>query len=179
MAYAYKNLVTPKNVASGIADFIYLAPVVDFAADGIKCPEAPFTNPGDEVTVATDHEFLATKGFVKVLLAPEKNQLTGKTIGDKGFAKLDVELDVFFPGSYPVVHEFVKNVINTPLIVLVKDSECSEEMYYQLGCDCIYAYMSVDFSTGTTKDGNKGYNGKITYQTSSILIYKGEITTVA
>ena len=170
MSYVYAHLKTPKNTGSGVGDFILLAPVSDFTA--IQCPVAPFTNPGDQVTIKTAHTFTTGRGFIRIALAPEKNQLTAKTIGDKGFQKLDQEYDVFIPGSYAEVHEFVKNILNTPLIVLGKDSDCSADLWYQLGCDCVFAYMSVDFATGTTKDGNKGYSGKVSYLGGSILLYK-------
>lgn len=171
MGYAYTNLKSPKNTGSGVSDFILLAPVADFEEGGIKCPVAPFAAPGDEVTIKTAHVFLAGKAFVKYALAPEKNKLDAKTIGEKGFQKLDQEIDIFVPGSYAELHEAMKNWLNTPLIALVKDSECGADLWYQLGCDCVYAYLSVDFSTGTTKDGIKGYNGKVTYVGGSILLY--------
>lgn len=177
--YAYRNLRKPKNVISGVADFILIAPVYDFEVDGIKCPVAPFTDPGDEVTIKEDHVFKAGRGFAYFALAPEKNQLTGKTIGDKGFNKLDIEDDIFIPGSYVEVHEAVKNFLNTPCIALHKDADCAADMYYQLGCDCVFAYLTVDFSTGTTKDGNKGYAGKISYQQGYIQVYKGAVSILA
>jgi len=173
MAYAYRNLKNPQNIASGIADYVLLAPVSDFAEGGIMCPEGPYNNPGDEVIVKNNHVFKAGKEFVKFLLAPEKNELSAKTIGDLGFQKLDFELKIFVPGSYAEAHEAVKNIINTPLIVLAKDSNCPANMYYQLGCDCIFAWAKFDFSTGTTKNGNKGYDGTITYQNGYVQLYAG------
>jgi hypothetical protein len=172
MAYAYQNLVTPQNTGSGIADYVLLAPVSWFDTDGIKCPAAPFTDPGDEVTVKAAHVFLAGKGFVRYALAPEKNQYDAKTIGDKGFNKFDMESAIFIPGSYAEVHEAIKNWMNIPLIALEKDSNCGANFYYQLGCDCTYAYMSPEFSTGTTKDGVKGYSIKITWQNDFVQIHK-------
>ncbi|HYC29547.1 MAG TPA: hypothetical protein VEB42_12030 [Chitinophagaceae bacterium] len=172
MAYVYNHLKTPKNTGSGVADFVLLAPVADF--DEIKCPEAPFAAPGDEVTIKVPHVFKAGKGFIRILLAPEKNQYGAATIGDKGFQKFDHTYDIFVPGSYAEVHEFAKNIINTPLIALGKDAECAADIWYQLGCDCVYAYLTMDFTTGTTREGVKGYAGKITYQSSSVLLYKVE-----
>ena len=171
MAYSYANLLAPKNVTSGIADFLVLAPVRDFDVDGIKCPEAPFPAPGDEVKVKTAHTFLAGKSFKKFACAPQKNQLSAKTIGDLGFQKLDFEAKFFIPGSYAEAHEAVKNLMNEPLIAMVRDSECAEEMWYQLGCDCVFAYAKFDFSTGTTKDGIKGYDATITYQSGFVQLY--------
>lgn len=171
MAYQYKNLKSPQNTGSGISEFFLIAPVVDFVEGGLKCPKAPFVNPGDEVKILEAHEFQNGKGFAKVLLAPEKNMLDAKTIGDLMFQKLDFELKVFIPGSYAEAHEAVKNWINTPLVVLTKDSNCEANIWYQLGCDCTSAYFKADFGTGTTKDGVKGYNGTFTWQNAYIQLY--------
>lgn len=178
MAYVYANLVNPVNTGSGVAEFLLLAPVTAFTDDGIKCPAAPFTNPGDEVTVKQAHVFKAGEGFIKVQLAPEKNKLDAATIGDRGFSKLDITLDVFIPGSYAIVHEAVKNWVNKPLIAMIKDAECTANMFYQLGCDCASAWLTVDFSTGTSKDGVKGYNGKLSYQNGYIQVYMGPAPTI-
>lgn len=178
MAYAYKNLKQPKNTQSGISDYVLIAPVYDFEEGGIKCPAAPFAAPGDEVKVKTAHVFKTDRGFAKFILAPEKNELNAKTIGDKGFNKLDQELTVFFPGSYAEVHEAIKNLLNTPLIALSKDADCGADLHYQLGCDCVYAYLTADFSTGTTVNGVKGYLGKITYA-GGILLYTATIDYLA
>lgn len=170
MAYAYKNLKSPQNVTSGIADYVLLAPVAWF--DEIKAPVAPFTTQGDEVTVKSPHVFVTGKAFAKFLLAPEKNSYDAKAIGDLGFQKFDHELKIFIPGSYAEVHETLKNLLNTPLIVVFKDATCGANMWYQLGCDCTYAYLKGDFATGTSKDGTKGYTCTVSYQSDSVMIYK-------
>lgn len=169
--YAFRNLKQPQNTDSGVADFVLVAPVYDFAEGGIKCPAAPFTDPGDQVKIKTEHVFNDGRAFAKILLAPEKNQLSGTTIGDLGFQKMDQNLEIFIPGSYAEVHEAAKNLINTPLIVLAKDSNCPANMWYQLGCDCVYAWAKMDFTTGTTREGIKGYKGTITYLQGYIQLY--------
>lgn len=171
MSLAYANLLEPQNTGSGIGEYILVAPVKDFTE--IKCPVAPFTNRGDEVRILEDHVFKTGKKFVKIQLAPGKNQLDAATIGDLGFQKLDIELKVFIAGSYAEAHELVKNLINTPLIVLSPDSNCGSGDFYQLGCDCASAWAKFDFSTGTTLDGVKGYSGTISYQNGYIQVYKG------
>jgi len=174
--YAFANLKEHSNIDSGIADFVLVAPFYDFEEGGVKSPAAPFTERGDEVTIKTAHVFKAGKAFIKVALAPEKNQLTGTTIGDTGFQKMDQVLDIFIPGSYAEAHEFAKNIINTPLIVLAKDSNCPANVHYQLGNDCVQAYCKMDFSTGTTKDGVKGYKGTISFQNGYIQLYASTVT---
>ncbi len=179
MGYVYANLTNPQNTASGVGEYVLLAPASSFLDDGgIKCPAAPFTQPGDEVTIKEAHEFKTGEGFIKVQLAPQKNQLNGATIGDRGFSKLDLTLDLFIPGSYPIVHEAVKNWLNKPLIAMIKDAECLANMFYQLGCDCASAWLTVDFSTGTTIEGVKGYAGKLNYQNGYVQVYMGPAPTI-
>ena len=172
MSYAYTNLKEPKNTRSGVAENILLAPVSWFTADGIKCPAAPFSLPGDEITIKEDHVFKAGKGFLNFQLAPQKNSLSYATIGDLSLSRQNAELKIFISGSYKEVHEAIKNLINTPLIVLIKDANCDENMYYQLGCDCSKAYLAASFTTGTTKDGVKGYEATLTYD-GGPQIYEG------
>lgn len=163
MAYAYKNLIEPQNVQSGVAEYVLLSPVSWFEQNGIMCPVLPFTNPGDEITIYEPHVFKAGKGFIKFQLAPQKNSLGYNTSGDIGSLKQNAELKIFIPGSYIVAHEAIKNLINTPLIALIKDGDCNAGLFYQLGCDCQKAWLSASFNTGTTKDGVKGYEATLTY----------------
>jgi hypothetical protein len=175
--YAYKNLVTPRNISSGISEYILIAPVSWLTT--IATPTAPFTNQGDSIKITSDHVFVDGKGFVKMQLSPRKNQFNMKTTGDQGLNKLVTDaIEFFVPGSYAEVHEQMKNLLNTPLLVLVKDCNCVDEMFYQFGCDCMSCWATVDFSTGFTHEGNKGYMGKITFD-NSLFIYEGEITLLA
>lgn len=173
MTYAYANLTEPKNVQSGVAEYMLLAPVSWFdPADGIKCPVGPFgVTPGDEITIVNPHVFNAGKAFIKVQLAPQKNSLDYNTVGDIGLQKQNAEIKTFWPGSYVEVHEAIKNFINTPLIALIKDAQCEADLWYQLGCDCQKAWLSGKFTTGTTKDGVKGYEVMLTYD-GGPLFYK-------
>jgi hypothetical protein len=173
--YSFLNLIKPLNIFSGVADYVLLAPVDWFAEGGIKSPTPPFEDPGDEVCIWLDHEFKDDKSFVQFSLAPEKNKLDATTIGDKGFNKLDQTLEVFIPGSYAEVHEAIKNLLNVPLIALAPDSNCGTNMHYQLGSSCVFAYLTADFSTGTTKDGIKGYAAKLNYAASYIQLYYGSL----
>jgi hypothetical protein len=167
------NLLSPQNVTSGVADEVLIAPVSWFAANGIKAPLA------DSTVITTDHVLLAGKNWVKLALAPEKNKLEAKTIGDKGFAKLDISTTVVIPGSYAEAHEVMKSLLNVPLIVLHKDSSCAANFYYQLGSACSFAYLTTDFSTGTTADGIKGYTATVNYKNGYVATYIGAVSPVA
>lgn len=178
MSVPYQHLTSPKNVDSGVSDMLLIAPVDTFATDGIKCPAPPESGAtlADLVTITEDHEFSTGNGFIKLLCAPFKNQITTETIGDVGFRKMKITLEAHLAGSYPDLHGFIAQLQNTPIIAMIKDSNCEENMYYQLGCDCIYAYASSVFTTGTNQDGTKEYVVTIEVPAKSIHIYKGSVT---
>lgn len=175
MAYQFDHLTNPQNTESGIAEFALLAPQRWFAAGGIKKPGTG-TAVGDEVRILLTHEFLPEKGFIRFALAPEKNQYNAETIGDKGFTKFRNTLEIFVPGSYEEVHEAMKWLKTEPMIVLVKDSNCDANLYYQIGDACLGAWITGNFQTSTSAEGVKGYTVTISNTAKSVVLYQGAIT---
>jgi len=169
MSYAYDHLNEPRNTTSGVADSMLIAPLSAFQT--LRCPEAPFTNPGDEVTIRRPHVFKANEGFIMVQLAPEKNNLALETIGNKGFQKFNENLNSFIAGSYKEVHEAIKNWMNKPHIVLIRDSKCEENLWYQVGCECEAAYLMAGFDTGNTAEGDKGYTCTWNVKSDYVALY--------
>jgi len=165
------NLRSWTNSGSGIAAFALIAPMEWFVPNtGISSPVAPFTNLGDSVQITTPHTFITGKGFIYFALAPQKNQLQAPTVGNVGFNKQNQEATIFIPGNDPALHETWQTLMNTPLIALVKDSNCKANLYFQLGCDCEGAFLSGSYDTGTSQSGEKGFNAKLTYD-GPIMFY--------
>ena len=176
MTYSFQNLTTPKNVASGVAQVLLYAPISDFTS--IAVPTAPFANPGDSITITGDHTFAAGKGFKTLALAPQHNSLDSKPRGDVGLNGLGQEAKIFIPGSYVELHENMAEMLNTPMIVLIEDvEELGSGTFYQLGINGLAAYTSGPFTTGTSKDGKKGYENNIICD-HPITYYKGTVTNV-
>lgn len=170
MSYSYSNISTPQNAGSGLADKFLFAPVDRFRR--IKGPRSAYVTVGDKVVIQDPHTFLANEGFVEVICAPFVNNLVGTGIGDTGSLKMEQKLSVTVPGSYAAVHEWVKEAKNTPCIVLVPEGNCSAGFYYQLGCAHSYCYMSAfEFTSGTTKEGRKGYNITFNFFSDNIFLY--------
>lgn len=178
MALSYAPIATKKNKGSGVSDFFYWSPFSSFAANGIKCPPAAPTTNEESVTVADDHTFTVDNGFLKVQGSPSKNMFEASFIGEQGSLKMMASLKVFLPGSEDSLHAAISLVMNEPLIVLVKDSNCADDFWYQLGCDCAGAYIAPEggFKSGTNADGVKGYEITIKYPTNAVLKYTGAIT---
>ncbi|MBK7692122.1 MAG: hypothetical protein IPJ31_13795 [Bacteroidetes bacterium] len=176
MATAYAHITAPGNTGSGVSDYLHFAPVSWFAVNGIQCPVPPYATLGDEVKVTADHTFLVTKGFLKAICAPSKNMISAATIGEQGSKKFMQKIECFLAGTKEELHATIAGLLNEPLVLLVKDSDCDAGNYYQVGCDCNFAYVeSAEFATGTLKDGQKGYKLTFEFPTEKILIYSGVV----
>ena len=163
------NFTTKGTVKTGVAEFVLMAFASSFST--IQSPVAPFNAPGDSITIKTAHVFAPpATGFAKYALAPQKNRLKASVVGDLGMNKYNQEFEFFFPGSSAELHEFMQTTLNQQLVILIKDADCSANMFYQLGCDCTYAYMTGEFDTSTTKDGTKGFMCKAIYD-GAVQIY--------
>lgn len=180
MATAYAHITAPGNTASGVSDYLHFAPVSWFDTGGIKCPVPPFAALGDEVKVTADHDFLVGKGFLKAICAPSKNLMSAATVGEAGSKKFLQKIECMLLGTKETLHATVAGLLNEPLVLLIKDSDCDAGNYYQVGCDCNFAYVeSSEFATGTLKDGQKGYKITFEFPTEKILIYSGVVTLKA
>lgn len=171
MPSPYKALLVKAGlVEPGVSDYILFASASDFTT--IQCP------PAGDVEITLAHVFASGLGFMKLMCSPSKNKLGATLQGEPGSLNLQQKLNIFVPGSKKELHKLIKLVKNDSLIVLVKDADCDVNQYYQLGCDCNFAYFIGEngWESGTTKDGQKGYNLTIEYPSSAIQIYSGAIT---
>lgn len=168
------NLTTILNTETGVAEYLLIAPVSWFTA--IKAPEPPYTDPGDEVRIKSTHTFKEGLGFVRVDLAPEKNYYGAITAGETGWNRLAPTLTALVAGSYAQLHATVKKMMNTPCIVLIKDSNCPANMHYQVGGPYSDALCTWSFTTGTTKEGNKAVLAQVQSTDGYIRLYEGGIT---
>lgn len=173
--YDFINITKVVNSGTGIAERVFIALTDWFVQDGIKTP-GPWVEYGDEVRIKETHEFKPGYGFIEFALAPEKNSYNAKNIGDTGFQKFANEVKAIMPGSYDTLHEMFFNLLGKPAIVLIKDSNCGANMWYQVGTECVAANISGTFNTGTTKEGMKGYELTIANTATSVLLYEGDIT---
>lgn len=168
----YNSLVATPITKRGIGEFALIAPKSWLTT--IQAPVAPFTNPGDSITIKTDHVFGTDSAsnsyaYLKFALAPNKNKIDVKNSGDKGLKSPVTTLEIFVPGSYAEAHETIQNLVNVPLLVIVKDANCAAGMYYNLGTDCTSAYLDYTFTSSTTDDGNKGFTVTIEYSDSPLI----------
>lgn len=177
MATPYDHITKTDRRGSGISDYLLVAPVSSFTTIG--CSPKNGTAPTD-VVISADHVFngTGTQGFIKIKMAQGAGEMMANFTGQAGSLKMTQEVKGFIPGSDKPLHSFFQNALNDEWVILVKDSSCSQEMYYQLGCDCNFAAIKGEggFGTGKLKDGTKGYTVTFEYVTEGIQVYEGAIT---
>jgi len=164
MPPSLSHLLNPGNVSSGVANYFLFAPVSWFA--NIQCPD------DDSIIISEEHEFLPGKDWIKVITSPNTGEVNASTIGEIGSKKFIKKYKGFVPGTKEVLHASMGGLINEPVLILAPDIECPVGFNYQIGCDCAYAYCeSAEFTTGTLKDGKKGYNVEFTAPVDKVIIY--------
>ena len=165
----FESLYDPQNVGSGVTSGILFAPVAFFAGGGIK--GAPIGS----TSITDTHQFKVGKGFLKLNAAPWKNKLNADTLGGTGSQKFATKLEFFLPGSYALLHAFLRNAKNTPGIFLIPDAD-NPNFLYQLGRPNSYAYFSAAFDTGTEREGQKGWKVTVEAYSGGLIDYAGAVT---
>ncbi len=150
---------TTGSIEPGLSDFL-IGLISEFTT--ISAPTPPFTNPGDEVAIASAHVPAATKGFYRCYQVKEKHTGKGDPVGSTGAKTLNNEFNIFMPGFDKVQMEFVKNAMNEEWLTLHRDADCSENKWIQLGDECRPAKIEFNYTLGTFEPtGEKGFFGKV------------------
>ncbi|MFL9835002.1 hypothetical protein [Chryseobacterium terrae] len=144
---------------------------------------ATFTNPPKEGT----YEEIATipaaglvpvtgKGWKKIDVLVNKNQLQNLTVGTRGIKKLKGQIDVFIPGFRAKLVGFQRAHLNSRLIFGIKDS--SGQMWI-IGNKINPSYFeNLTLASGDTDEADAGLTGQIMANTS-IFAYNGDMTVLA
>lgn len=172
-SFDYNN-IAKKKAQKGLGNTVYFVPTDRVATFG-QINSTSSTDPGMTVTVDTDHLFDETEGFRTGYTTQDYSQLSGDTTGEVGSRSVEFKAEVFIPGNDAELSEFAGNAINEDFLVLLKDPNCENGQVMQLGTHCSPAKFSGKFTSGTIKDGKKGWMFEIEY-TGNLLFYTGDIT---
>jgi len=150
----YDHVTKPVFIRPGLSDFL-IGVLSEFTT--ISAPVAPFTNPGDSVTIASAHVPATGKGFYRCYQVKTKHEGKSTSSGTFGAKTMKNEFKVFVPGTDAATLEFVMNIINEEVMTLHRDADCEDPNWFQLGDGCTNAEIDSEFTTGTTDSGDKGY----------------------
>lgn len=165
-------LVTPGSNRSGIGGVVYAAELAFFDTFGAF---ATNTNPGDELRITGDHEFLTGKGFVPWECEDDVSNLKIPITGTKSSLGVKPELSVFWPGLDP--SRMWHAMQNKAYILLLQAFGCNSNQYLQLGdrCNPVRILPSDGFSSGTAGGNDaRGFNVKLG-SNYSVYFYEGEL----
>ena len=151
----YNHIAKPAFNLPGLSDFL-IGIKSEFTSLG--APTAPFTNPGDSVTISTAHVPVTGKGFYRCYQIKNKHEGKSDSVGTFGAKTMKNEFKIFVPGTDATTLEFVKSIINEEVITLHRDADCDDPNWLQLGDDCYSAEIDSNFTTGTVEpSGDKGF----------------------
>lgn len=175
--FAYGNLTKPRNTATGLIEIAYYAAIWEFLLirkpQLAVSPNAPV--PGEQVTIASSHTFPTGKGFKELLAPPNKNMSSATGSGDPGSMKLIAKAELFIAGSYATLHECIKNMMNEPLMFLLKEFD-TIGYFRQIGTAEHPAYLTaVEETTDNIKGSYKGYKINVESAAPCVYIYTGSL----
>ena len=161
---------------------IYLAPKDWFLA--LQNPSAVTPGPnngGLAYTVSAAHTFktpatvvslmttwATTLGWIKMDATVNGNELEGKSVGEPGSKTPEWMVKGFVAGLSANLIEFFDRSMNDDWIAIIKNSDCQNPEFYQVGCDCFPATLDWNFKSGTVKGGKKGFEFTLTSNCSAL-----------
>lgn len=146
----------PEAYSGGYKNVFMFAPRRDFTT--IEKP-APGLTPamGDALKINAAHVFPEGKGFIEHECKSHSVKLTGATVGDDGAKEMEWTSEYTILGDSASTQEQLMRQLNDDVICLLKDADCSEGEFVQLGNDCFSPEFDVKFDGKTTKEGKKEY----------------------
>lgn len=162
-----------RDNAPGLRKTIWIAERDWFAdADGLKKPEAPFTNPGDSLRITATHTFKEGFGWFPLHTTLGTTQLTGEMVGDKESRTNKPTLVGKHPGLTAEIAEGFQKTKSGDYITLVQTVNGE---IIQLGEDGLECEVMFSFDSGTVESGYQGMTATIENY-GKLYFYEGDIT---
>ena len=172
MATVYNSFGRANNVKPGVAPFALIIPIEDIETWGSVTAPAAGDTFGKLVEITTKHTPKTGKKWIRLEGAPKKNKHSYESTGEEGFMYFAQKGEFVFPGSDVERHGFASYFNNRQVAVLLKDSKCAENMYYQYGDECGGPVLKFNFDTGSGKEGLKGMTISVEFETDTPYIYR-------
>lgn len=169
----------------GIVGVIYYAPIEDVET----FPD--LSAAGSGITDASDDFVMKTgKKFYTIYHTAETGKADSNTVGERDGKGIENMLEFFFPGSKQAVAEFTRFALNTPCVVVYKNTSGQHEVLGVVNLDGtnvtltgdIPAYLeSANRTTGAARADRRGttFQFKQPGSPHNPIIYVGDIPLVA
>lgn len=123
----------------------------------------------DAVTYNSPHFFKPGKGWVPVRALTNSVQGAFRSTGDWGAHHGVWEPQAFWPGDTPALQQMVEQMKTQDYVLLFEDRDAGSNEYIQFGTKDQPVNFKVEYESGTTHDGKKGW--KITGCTTTRYFY--------
>jgi hypothetical protein len=171
-----KDLGKPRgDNTPGLRNYVLIAEEEDFATIA-KPPvvgATPNQAPGATAIISTAHTFNDGKGFVKVYITLDSNQLKASIVGERDGRGAKIAFEGFHPGNKAAAIEFANQVKNLGLIMLVPDADGT---YLQVGSQGLPVELACDYDSAKLSSGRRGYTVKGEAYASGLVIYSAAVT---
>jgi hypothetical protein len=171
--FVLNNIAGPEgdDNTPGLLGYVLIARESDFTTIA-KAPKTGLA-PGETAIIADDHAFAVGKGFVKVYITLDSNQLKAAVVGDRDGRGLKVSFEGFLPGNKAEALEFAQVVKNLGLIMLVPDADGT---FLQVGSEGLPVELACDYDSAKLSSGRRGFTVKGECYATGLKIYAGDIT---
>lgn len=168
-----------ENMAGLVGD-IYYCPIEDILT-------FPALSAALALDTAADSDFVCKSGknFIRIYHTLDTGKLDDATVGERDGRSKENLLEFFFPGGKKEVAEFERQALNTPCVVICKDTEGNLRLLGAVNLDPADVVITGDIpaylesSSGTTGAARADRRGK-TFQFKhsaphAPIFYKGAI----
>jgi hypothetical protein len=160
---AFTDLTWPsgKQNMAGLVGDIYYCPVTDILT-------YPALSAALALDTANASNFVCKTGknFIKIYHTADTGKLEDSTVGDRDGKSKENHLEFFFPGSDKAVAEFERQALNTPCVVICKDTDGNLRVLGAVNLDSSTTVLSgeipafLDSANGTLGGARADKRGK-------------------
>lgn len=161
------------NKDGGYQNSIWFAPISTFLS--VAKPAANPAAVGDTLKITDAHTFTAPAGFYPWRAKKHSVTIDGTPVGDPGSMNITWKLTAIILGDSASTQEQMQNMLNDDILYLVKDQNCEDGTYVQLGDECLTPEVQVTFTGNTTAQGYKEYKIEASVKGKKFF-YSGAVT---
>lgn len=158
----------------GLRGYIAVALEDDFTT--LQAPPPVGGTPGASSVIANPHVFAANKGFAKIYITLDSNQLKADISGERDGRGVKVTFEGFVPGNAPKTLELMRQLKNQGVIMLVPDADGN---HFQVGARGLPCELAPSFDSGKLSSGRRGFTIKGECYATGLVLYSSPIEWLA
>lgn len=156
----------------GLLGYFLWAPIAWFDTIAKAPKYDPTKAPGTSAIIAESHTFKPGKGFLRIYMTLDSNELKGEVVGERDGRGQKLGLEGFHPGNKAAALELSNIVKNVDGIMLVPDADAQ---YIQVGAEGLPVELAPSYGSGRLSGGRRGITMKAECYSTGIKLYQGDV----